>query len=235
MFLYYVIYRLEKSILGRHVYSKGPYLLIIINKRNSVLNGIGMGGNLKALVLRHAASFSKFPDHPIGLALPKTLALKSPTIEQFDASFTRIVGGASPPFPFATAHDYYAWASSHKFLGQVRVPFLAINAKDDPVVREAPKGAGGNGWVSIVLTPSGGHLGWFTVEAGEMKRWFRRPVLEWLRAVGEDLVHNGQRGRPLFEKDGLLTEVGREGLGCKEFDDGLIVVTRDNGDLLRGL
>ena len=49
----------------------------------------------------------------------------------------------------------------------------------------------------------------------------QRPVLEWLRAVGEDLVYDPDRpaGAEIYEEDGFLKEVGRGYFGCKEIED----------------
>jgi hypothetical protein len=159
-------------------------------------------------------------------------------MEDFDQAFTRIAGGSSPPFPFASAEDYYVWASSHKALADVKVPFLAINAADDPVVQEIPEYADGNSWVVMVVTSKGGHLGWF--EAGERlgvcERWFSKPALEWLRVVGEEIIREGMRGKPLHEQDGFVKEVGTQNLGYKEIEGGgLVVGVEGEGGLFQGL
>ena len=214
------LHRLNGTHVGRFVYSQG------------------MGGNLLKLLQNHAKELSQYPDHPIAPALARGLNLKAPTMEDFDEAFTRVGGGPSPPFPFASADDYYVWSSSHKVLPDIRVPFLSINAADDPIVQDVPVNAGGNGWVTMVTTPKGGHLGWFepTLPSGEVPRWIKKPVLEWLKLVGEDLVHKESRGRALYEEDGFLKEVGRADIGCKETDGGGIVAsTERKGGLLQGL
>lgn len=90
----------------------------------------------------------------------------------------------------------------------MRVPLLAINADDDPIVRVLPEeeirragragsgspgssegqkesGEGGN--VVMVVTSGGGHLGWFSGREGK-RRWISKPIKEWLRAVDEEIV-----------------------------------------------
>jgi uncharacterized protein len=189
----------------------------------------------------HAKTSSQWTGHPFCDALEAACSLERPTLEEFDHRFTRIGGGyAKPhgPFPFNTAWDYYTWASSLHMIGDIRVPFLAINATDDPVVQRYPTEVGGSGYVALGLTPSGGHLGWFESDGlFRTKRWVTKPVLEWLRAVGEDLAFDGPIGAEIYEEDGFLKEVGREHFGCKEVEGGGRIVGFDGrkAALLPGL
>jgi len=213
---------LSSTVAGKYVYSRG------------------MGGNLLNLVKRHTKALLNFPDHQVAKAVPLVLALKNPTLEQFDETFTRIAGGSAPNFPFPTAKDYYDWASSHFVLKDLRVPFLAINSADDPVVQHVPMNGGGNGLVVMALTPSGGHLGWFQAApgSGHIERWITKPVLEWLELVGEDIVHdNTTTGRRIYvDEDGFLKEEGRDHLGCKEIQGpGIIDGNEGEEGLLQGL
>jgi hypothetical protein len=154
----------------------------------------------------------------VAKAASLTLALKNPTLEMFDDTLTRVAGGSAPIFPFATAHDYYHWASSHYVVRDIRVPFLAINAADDPVVRHVPMDGEDNDLVVMELTTGGGHLGWFQAGPEVGDRWTTQPVLEWFKLVGEDLVHEATSSHlPLYvDEDGYLKEEGRLLLGCKE-------------------
>ncbi|KZT05358.1 AB-hydrolase YheT [Laetiporus sulphureus 93-53] len=192
-----------------------------------------LGSNLQGIVKRHADSLSKFKDHPVGQAVAPCVALKSPTMEMFDNTFNRIAGGSMPPFPFPDAQAYYVWASSHHVLPRVRVPFLALNSEDDPIVQVLPIEAGGNEYVVFAVTKKGGHLGWF--EAGK-RRWFTKPVMEWLKAVGEDMVVGNRDGKPIYEVDGFLKEEGRDDIGCMEIERGRRVVDVEAQDgVLSGL
>jgi hypothetical protein len=199
-----------------------------------------MGGNLQNVLKRNAKALSKDPDTLMSKRVTATLALKKPSIYEWDHSITRFVGGSSPPFPFNSGVDYYIWASSHKVLGDIRVPFLTFSSADDPVVRSVPEDAAGNGYVAMAMTSGGGHLGWFekSDRMGEVRRWVKKPVLEWLRAVAESIIHEeGHRGMPLHEVDGFLKEVGRDDLGCREVDDeaGYVIGTEGQHGLLSGL
>ncbi|KAF8894594.1 AB-hydrolase YheT [Infundibulicybe gibba] len=199
---------LLSSFLGKHVYSKG------------------MGGNLLNLLKRHSkALVSADPDHQVAKAVPITLALKNPTLETFDNNFTRIAGGSPPHFPFATAQDYYNWASSHHVVGDIRVPFLAINSADDPVVRNVPMDGGGNGLAVMALTAAGGHLGWFQSGPGYVDRWVNKPVFEWVKLVAEDMVHEKRQRGPniYYDGEGFLREEGRPHLGCRVIPGGGVI------------
>lgn len=197
-----------------------------------------MGSNLVNLMKRNAASISALPESKLSHILPHLFSLKSPTLHDVDQCLTRMVGGSSPPFPFPSALDYYKWASSHDCLKDIRVPTLAVNAADDPIVGHVPLDVGGNGYVALVITPGGGHLGWFECfdQHGQVRRWITCPAIEWLRAIGEDLITSPVR-YPLVEViDGWTSEVGRPGLGYMLAGEvGEIVGVEGEGGLLAGL
>ncbi|PPQ79112.1 hypothetical protein CVT24_012787 [Panaeolus cyanescens] len=195
---------LLNSFLGKHVYSKG------------------MGANLSRLLQKHLMALIEDPDHEVAKAAHAAMQLKNPTLEKFDDTFTRIAGGPKPHFPFRDADEYYRWGSSHDMVKKVTVPFLAINAADDPVVRHVPMDGGGNGLVVMELTDRGGHLGWFQAGPGYIDRWTTKPVLEWLKLVGNDIIHEKrQRGPEMFvDDDGFTRERGREHLGFKVLPGG---------------
>ena len=200
-----------------------------------------MGQNLVNILGKHTSLLTRDPNPTIAEAATQASALSWPTIDTFDQVFTRIGGGSSPPWPFASALDYYEYASSHKVLGNVRIPFLSINAADDPVVQEIPVDAKENEWVVMVVTPNGGHLGWFESDGGwgQVRRWVCTPVIEWLRATSEDVCRNGQNRKKLQEINGFLTEVGSEGLGCKvnveASEERIIVGTEVEVGMIAGL
>lgn len=215
--------RINASFFLRNVYSKS------------------MGSNIVQLMKKHESDLAQLPESNLTPIIPELFALKSPTLYDVDNCLTRRVGGSSPPFPFETAEEYYAWGSSHHVLGGVRVPLLAINAADDPIVGHVPYDVGDNGHVALALTPGGGHLGWF--EAGgsrwEVRRWVVKPVIEWLRAVGEDLIPEHDDFVPIEEDDeGWIHEVGnkREDLSLKVLGDmGIIEGIEGEGGGLQGL
>lgn len=179
-----------------------------------------MAKNLTTVVGRHLDTLAKFPDSPLSKAYPHWLSSKECTLVKYDDMIACVAGGPSPPFPFDSAHDYYAWASTHEVLAKVKIPLLALNADDDPMVPILPIDEGIDNlspFVVFALTNGGGHLGWFEKGSywGHSKRWVTKPVLEWLKATGEDMVRTPNRVRKLVDVDGFITEEGRSGLGCK--------------------
>jgi uncharacterized protein len=182
-----------------------------------------IGTDIRRRVLRHADSIMKFPDSRLAQCLPELSSHVSLTYQQFDDLVTVHSGGTSPPFPFKTSRDYYTHASSHKVLGDVRIPFLAVNADDDPVVKYLPVHETDNEWVIMVVTHGGGHLGWFeTTGIVGTRRWITRPALEWFRATAEKIdAPRGRVMRDIQVVDGWLVESGRESLGCREIEGGV--------------
>jgi uncharacterized protein len=198
----------------------------------------GMGANLARLVKRNYRELTIDPDHIVTKAAKAAVALKNPTLQEFDNTFTCKGGGSTPPFPFETADDYYRWASSHNVVNDIRVPYLAINADDDPIVQDIPLGAVENGYVVMELTAGGGHLGWF--QSGHwlpIERWTTRPVLEWFKLTGDDMVHGATEESNVFQdNDGFLREGSRPNLGCKELQDGGVLDwTTGEVGILQGL
>ncbi|KAF9005631.1 AB-hydrolase YheT [Cyathus striatus] len=210
---------LLRSFLGKHIYSKG------------------MGSNLLNLLKRHAKAFVADPNHHVTKAAYVAFSLKNPTLEQFDETFTRVAGGPAPHFPFPNAQEYYRWASSHHVVKDITVPYLAINAADDPVVRHVPMDGAGNGWAVMVLTDGGGHLGWFEPGYKRLERWTTKPVIEWLELLGMSVVHAESKGSKLYvDGDGFLREEGRPRLGCKEIASHAIIDSNESEEgLLQGL
>ncbi|KAJ7774803.1 Alpha/Beta hydrolase protein [Mycena metata] len=196
-----------------------------------------MATNLINLVKRNLDALSKFPDHMIAEHIPAVFKLKGALLDDFDNTFTRIAGGSPPDFPFASAQDYYKWGSSHNVVSKIRVPYLAINSADDPVVRHVPMDGGGNSLVVMALTAAGGHLGWFEAgSGGTVDRWIKAPVLEWMALTGEVIVHTTSRPAPrVYIEDGYYREEGRDG-GVKEVEGGgLIDASSWQGINLQGL
>ncbi|KAF5311736.1 hypothetical protein D9758_018943 [Tetrapyrgos nigripes] len=210
----------------------------------------GMGANMLTLVQRHAPSLSgntrrvleegevKNPLSPIfegrnivAGAVEKALALRFPTLDKFDHTFTRVIGGVAVDLG---PKEYYTQNGSHRVLPHIRRPLLAINAVDDPIVQSFPKTVEeiDSEWTTMVLTPGGGHLGWLEPVAWDLtgvKRWTTKPALEWLEMCGE-MFDVGLQMRRLTahtkvtrDKEGFMREEGTDGLGCKKIEGGGIL------------
>lgn len=158
--------------------------------------------------------------------------MRAPTLKDFDHHVTCYMGGRGKQFPIASGDDYYRVSSGHHLVHKIKVPFLALNATDDPIVAEIPyEDIKRSSHVVQLVTPYGGHLGWFeggathnadegpgtdkpAKKTGPPARWVRKPVLEWLQATGEDLTgefDNHARTRKCVPgKDGWWYEDDRE-------------------------
>ncbi len=97
------------------------------------------------------------------------------TIFDFDDAYT------GPLFGFGNAETYYTTQSAQNFIGNIRVPTLVIQAKDDPMIpfevydhpafRENP-------CLKLVAVDHGGHLGF--IARGQPRFWLDGVVMEWL-------------------------------------------------------
>ena len=145
---------------------------------------------------------------------------------------TAIIGGAPPDFPHSTVEDFYRWASCANDIRGVRVPLLAINADDDPIVQVLPEEEvcvgsseeGGTGNVIVIVTRGGGHVGWFHGMDGK-QRWITKPIIQWLRALNGKVVFPASEGGPgvvmrerVLCEDGFIRAKGeRKEIGFKVF------------------
>jgi predicted alpha/beta-fold hydrolase len=97
------------------------------------------------------------------------------TIYDFDDLYT------GPLFGFGNADNYYTTQSSNRFIGNIRVPALLVQAKDDPLIpfsvydhaafRENPR-------LTLVAVEHGGHLGF--IARHRPRFWLDGLVTGWL-------------------------------------------------------
>ncbi|KKA24545.1 hypothetical protein T310_1446 [Rasamsonia emersonii CBS 393.64] len=131
-----------------------------------------MGANLKRLFNQHAEEVSK------NARLDVEAVQKVKYIHEFDS------------WGYPTEGAYYRDASSVDSLLAIRVPFLAINAEDDPIsVKEAiPYNEFAQTPYGVLLTTSwGGHLGWFEIGGS---RWFTKPAANFLNLMAKEIDLN---------------------------------------------
>ncbi|KAF8323184.1 hypothetical protein DL93DRAFT_639381 [Clavulina sp. PMI_390] len=159
-----------------------------------------LGGNLVYLLKMHLPTLAKLAPTNATPHIQQILKMRAPTLKDFDHHVTCHMGGRGADFPIASGMDYYRISSGHDQVHRIKIPFLALNASDDPIVAEIPYAdIARSTHVVQLVTDFGGHLGWF--EGGRQKderfgrgfhhppmRWVRKPVLEWLQATGEDLI-----------------------------------------------
>jgi predicted alpha/beta-fold hydrolase len=158
-----------------------------------------MGGSLKKIVEKYQESF---PDDPLPRAhgveptpglndarieTSQLLSLPRITLRQFNTFISAPLAG------FTSVDEYYTHISSSLRIPHISIPFLALNALDDPIVMQDMVPVlqlRANPWCVLGLTKSGGHLGWFEdgsqIDGGkgnEKGRWFVKPVYEFLKGM----------------------------------------------------
>ncbi|KAG8988341.1 hypothetical protein FRB90_002816 [Tulasnella sp. 427] len=230
------IRQLEGRALNREVYSKA------------------MGANIVALVKSHMHAIEKMEGSLLKQEAQKVLLLKNPTLRDVDNHIgadlvdiwkVRVAGGLGSPFPLPDVDAYYAWAGSHHKVPGIRIPFLAINTLDDPVVAEIPFDiCAQNPWVCLATTQYGGHLGWF--EGGLLQRegtppsrWVKKPVIEWFAGMLDVLDKLGAGsgtdvGNPREVKNGFVIETGNPSVGYRVIQSGM-EITASKAKLMKGL
>jgi len=211
---------IKRSLSGRHIYSRA------------------MGNNLANLVRKNYKMLTVDPDHTVAKAAEDVMKYRSLTLDGFDQTYTCRAGSSLPPFPFATADDYYRWASSHDAINDIRIPYLAISADDDPIAQHVPIDNIQSNYIAIGITRGGGHLGWFQSRSGlSLERWTTKPILEWFKLMGDDVLHEPTGASAIIEdRDGFLREEGRPHLGIRMVEDGgLIDWTTGEAGILQGL
>ncbi|KAI1391211.1 AB-hydrolase YheT [Hypoxylon trugodes] len=156
---------LQKTFIGHHIYLKV------------------LGDAMKALASRHKDELDKYTN----IDTDNLLNLKY--LYEFDRAYQCATWG------YPTEEAYYRDASSSDSLLAVRIPFLAINALDDPIASSMalPEAeARHNPWVVLCTTSLGGHLGWFEPNGG---RWHGKPISNFLNhmafEVDLDSIDNG--------------------------------------------
>jgi uncharacterized protein len=96
-------------------------------------------------------ALAKLAQHP-GL-FDRERMLASRTLYEFDNVFT------APLHGFADTDDYWSRASAKPHLARIRVPTLALNARNDPFVPAASLPRDGSAHVTLWQPAHGGHVG----------------------------------------------------------------------------
>ena len=104
------------------------------------------------------------------------------TLRQFDEEIVARYGG------FTGADDYYQRAASSKWVQDVSVPTLILQALDDPFIRMTPETRAkiiANARIRLVETPHGGHCAFLSPDHGDEGFWAERTLLDFLLATVE--------------------------------------------------
>ncbi|KAF2443536.1 medium-chain fatty acid ethyl ester synthase/esterase 1 [Karstenula rhodostoma CBS 690.94] len=177
----YVAEEGESCVLKAAVACSNPWNLEIANValQRSWL-GLGvystvMGGNLKKLYELHRTDLLKAEE------LDDEKIMKCKYLHEFD----RAVQAPSWGYPTETA--YYRDAQSADAVVAIKIPFLAINAEDDPIssIEAIPyEEFKQNPYTVLCCTNWGGHLSWFQFGG---KRWFADAVVAFFTKLHEEV------------------------------------------------
>lgn len=107
------------------------------------------------------------------------------TIYDFDDLYT------ARSFGFGTADNYYATQSAQRFLDDIRVPTLLVQAQDDPLIPfeiYRQPAIARNPCLRLIAPERGGHLGFISKE--KPRFWLDGVLLEWIQVTGNKLQTN---------------------------------------------
>jgi len=102
--------------------------------------------------------------------------LAAKTLYAFDNVFTAPVHG------FHNTDDYWARASAKSVMGRIRIPALALNARNDPFVPawSLPKPSDVGNWVTLWQPQEGGHVGFPGGRFPAHVHAMPKAVMDWL-------------------------------------------------------
>ncbi len=107
------------------------------------------------------------------------------TVYDFDDVFT------AASFGFGSADRYYATQSSNRFLDDIRIPALLVQAKDDPLipfrVYDHPAFRR-NACLELAATDHGGHVGFLS--RGASRFWLDEEMIDWIENIGNKTTAN---------------------------------------------
>ncbi len=109
---------------------------------------------------------------------PAPYARRPQSVWQFDETIT------APAFGFRDAKDYYRQCSAARFLGDIRIPTLIIQARDDPFIPFAAfdlRAFERNPWLTLLSPRSGGHVAFLA--KGADRFWAQRQTMQFFAAA----------------------------------------------------
>ncbi|XP_057307324.1 monoacylglycerol lipase ABHD2-like [Hydractinia symbiolongicarpus] len=163
----------------------------------------GLTRNMLRVILHHKDTLSKHlnsRDPPLDLNWKKISSAKA--LNELDLEFTIKLAEEN------SIEELYENCSSSKYLENIYIPLLILNAKDDPLIPEQlfkyPKNLIGiNHKVLFVVTPYGGHMGYF--EGGvifpDRLSWVDRLLAQYIGSTLDILKDKESRKEGVGEKD----------------------------------
>lgn len=117
--------------------------------------------------------------------------------------------------------------SAKEFMAEIRIPTLAINAQDDPLLpgSKLPYAkAMASSYLAMAVTERGGHVGFY--DADSSRRWCFRVSDQWIQALQD--ADTPARPRPVMVADhGFLYPEGFPGMAFMEVSSfGLKMLTK---------
>ena len=155
---------LQSTYLGLHIYSRT------------------MGKNLMGLFKRHRTQILQNP------GIDETALLASKYLHEFDRHVQ------CPTWGYPTEGAYYRDSQSVDAVLAIRIPFLGINAEDDPISNKAGlpyQEVLQNPNTLLVTTDWGGHLGSFQLGGG---RWFATAAASFLQKMHSEVDFEATKG-----------------------------------------
>ncbi|CAD7705102.1 unnamed protein product [Ostreobium quekettii] len=173
----------QQSPIKAAVSLVNPFNLVISDKALKIgvarLYDRNLGLAMRKLFQPHVALFrGHAEEHRI------QAALNAQTVRDFDDAITRV------SFGWPSVDAYYRASGSCNKISGIQVPFLCLQALDDPIaVKEAIPydQLKANTNCTLVLTPTGGHLGWVQATAPFGAPWSDVAAVEWLVSVLQEL------------------------------------------------
>ncbi len=136
-------------------------------------NRLYMSRFLKTLKQKLLAKLERFPDSPVSAIQVK----KARDFFDYDNLYT------APAHGFTDAEAYWHQCSSKRFITQIEIPALVVNALDDPFLGKDcyPFDLAGSQAQFFLETPRfGGHVGFVTKISGRGEWWHESRILDFL-------------------------------------------------------
>ncbi|KAI9325133.1 Alpha/Beta hydrolase protein [Obelidium mucronatum] len=139
-----------------------------------------MTSSLIGVFKKHRNTFEKNSSHPQYIEpIDSSQIMKAKFLPEFDEAVTRRV------FGYRTVSEYYRMGSSAQYLPDVAIPTLLLSDVNDPIAVSGSIPLAdvlGNPYIILATTQRGGHIGWFE-GLFFPKRWFPKPVMEFVKAL----------------------------------------------------
>ncbi|HEX4045917.1 MAG TPA: hydrolase [Gammaproteobacteria bacterium] len=146
----------------------------LVNRVNQGFSRVYQRYLLKKL---HKKIQFKFQTQPAPIPIPPHSGMR--TLRDFDEHIT------APLHGFRNAEDYYTTSSSRQYLGNIAVPTLLLQSKDDPFMTEdlLPDPSELSAQVILELMEKGGHLGFVSGPAPwRAQYWLENRAPRFLRS-----------------------------------------------------